>query len=280
MNALGSLYIVATPIGNLGDFSLRAQQTLQNVDAIAAEDTRHSHHLLQHFQINTPMISLHAHNEQERSLYLLAQLKQGKNIALISDAGTPLISDPGYCLVSLLQKEGIKIVPIPGACALIAALSVSGLPSDRFIFEGFLPAKSSQRRRYLESLRQETRTLIFYEAPHRILGSLEDLVTTLGAERKAVLARELTKTFETLYHDSLGELLNYLQQNPQQQKGEFVVLLHGATPEAKAGTDAEALRVLDILLTELPTKQAAHLTAAITGARKNELYAIALDKKL
>ena len=274
----GVLYIVATPIGNLGDLSPRGVDILRQVDRIAAEDTRHSAGLLRHFSITTPLFSLHEHNERERSGLLIEQLQAGKSIALISDAGTPLISDPGYVLVRDAQLAGLKVVPIPGPSALIAALSASGLPTDRFCFEGFLPAKSGNRRKQLESLRDEPRTLMFYESPHRIVESLADMVAILGAEREAVLARELTKTFETIRHASLGELQEWVLQDANQQKGEFVVLLHGA-PAVAEEDDREGQRIAEMLAEELPLKQAAALAARISGGRKNSLYQHLLEKK-
>lgn len=272
----GTLYIVATPIGNLQDITARAIQTLKSVDLIAAEDTRHSKHLLQHFGINTPLIALHEHNERERSATLIQRLQKGESIALISDAGTPLISDPGYYLTHIAHQHHIPIIPIPGACALITALSASGLPSDRFIFEGFLSAKQTLRRQQLSYLQHETRTLIFYEAPHRILHTIEDMLAIFGSEREAVLARELTKTFETILTGTLESLLATLQQNPVQQKGEFVILVKGAMPVINAEMDSETLRILEILLAELPAKQATHLAAQITGKKKNELYKLTI----
>lgn len=262
--------MVATPIGNLGDMTPRAVEVLKGVGHIAAEDTRHSATLLRHFGISTPMIALHEHNERLRSEMLLERLNGGEDLALISDAGTPLISDPGYHLVRQTRAAGVKIVPIPGASALIAALSVSGLPTDRFCFEGFLPAKSGARQTRLEQLQRETRTLAFYEAPHRIEETLEDAVAVLGENREAVLARELTKTWETLLAMPLGELLARVKGDPDQRRGEIVLLIAGAEPGNEA--EEEAHRVAQLLAEELPVKQAAALAAKITGARKNALY--------
>jgi len=275
---VGVLYIVATPIGNLGDMSPRAVEVLQKVDAIAAEDTRHSAGLLRHFAIHPPMFALHEHNERQKSAALLERLTAGESIALISDAGTPLISDPGYVVVREAQQAGIRVVPVPGPSALITALSASGLPTDRFCFEGFLPAKGGARRKYLESLCDEARTMAFYESPHRILDSLTDMVAVFGSEREAVLARELTKTFETIRHAPLGEMLEWVRGDSNQQKGEFVVLLHGAVVSA-AGLDAEACRIADLLAEELPHKQAAALAARISGEKKNALYQYLLEQK-
>src|SRR5512143_445637 len=266
----GTLYVVATPIGNLGDMTPRAVEVLRAVGHIAAEDTRHSGALLRHFSIATPMIALHDHNERQRTEMLLERLNAGEDIALISDAGTPLISDPGYHLVRQTRAAGVKIVPIPGASALIAALSVSGLPTDRFCFEGFLPAKGGARTARLEQLKREPRTLAFYEAPHRIEETLEDAVTVFGPEREAVLARELTKTWETLLAMPLGELLARVKSDSDQRRGEIVLLIAGA--EISDEAEEEAHRVALLLAEELPVKQAAALAAKITGARKNALY--------
>ncbi|MDO9371053.1 MAG: 16S rRNA (cytidine(1402)-2'-O)-methyltransferase [Gammaproteobacteria bacterium] len=277
----GVLYVVATPLGNLGDLSPRAQETLAQVALIAAEDTRHSARLLRHFGIKTPLIALHEHNERERSAELIARLKAGDALALISDAGTPLISDPGYTLVRAAHAERLRVCPIPGPCALIAALSASGLPSDRFAFEGFLPARATARRAHLTTLQHETRTLIFYEAPHRLQDSLSDMCAVFGAERQAVLARELTKIFETVRNDSLQGLCDFVHADPQQQKGECVILVQGAPAplalEHTIALDSETL--LRALLTELPVKQAVRLAAAISGVKKNDLYDLALRLK-
>ncbi|KPA95702.1 MULTISPECIES: 16S rRNA (cytidine(1402)-2'-O)-methyltransferase [Pseudomonas] len=277
---MGSLYVVATPIGNLDDISARAMKVLREVALIAAEDTRHSLRLLQHFGINTPLAACHEHNERDEGSRFIAKLQAGEDVALISDAGTPLISDPGYHLVRQARAAGIKVVPVPGACALIAALSAAGLPSDRFIFEGFLPAKAAGRRSRLEQLREEPRTLIFYEAPHRILECLQDMEAVFGAERPALLARELTKTFETLKGLPLAELRSFVEADSNQQRGECVVLVAGwSAPEGDEAVGAEAMRILDLLLKEMPLKRAAALAAEITGVRKNLLYQVALDKQ-
>jgi 16S rRNA (cytidine1402-2'-O)-methyltransferase len=276
----GTLYVVATPIGNLDDISARALRILREVALIAAEDTRHSARLLQHFGIPTPLAACHEHNEREQGGRFLARLQAGEDVALISDAGTPLISDPGYHLVRQVRAAGIPVVPVPGACALIAALSAAGLPSDRFIFEGFLPAKAAGRRARLELVREEPRTLIFYEAPHRILECLEDMREIFGAERPALLARELTKTFETLQGLPLAELCQWVAADSNQQRGECVVLVAGwQAPEGGEAVSAEALRVLDLLLAEVPLKRAAALAAEITGVRKNLLYQVALTRQ-
>lgn len=272
----GVLYVVATPIGNLEDWSPRAVATLRAVSVIAAEDTRHSGRLLQHFDIATPLLALHDHNEGARVAGMIARLEAGESVGLISDAGTPLISDPGYRLVAAVQAAGIKVVPVPGACAAIAALSAAGLPSDRFIFEGFLPVRSIARRERVRQLADEARTLIFYEAPHRIVECLVDMIEVLGGERRIALARELTKTFETIRVLPLAEMLAWVRDDPDQQRGEIVLVLQGAATEADAEDWREADRVLGILLAELPLKQAAALAADLTGLKKNALYERAL----
>jgi len=277
---LGSLYVVATPIGNLDDISARALTILRNVALIAAEDTRHSARLMQHFGIGTPLTACHEHNERDQGGRFLARMLAGDDVALISDAGTPLISDPGYHLVRQARAAGIAVVPVPGACALIAALSAAGLPSDRFIFEGFLPAKSAGRRARLEQVKEEPRTLIFYEAPHRILECLQDMQAVFGDERPALLARELTKTFETLKGMPLAELAAWVASDSNQQRGECVVLVAGwQAPEGEDAVSAEAVRVLNLLLAEMPLKRAAALAAEITGVRKNLLYQVALEQQ-
>jgi 16S rRNA (cytidine1402-2'-O)-methyltransferase len=276
----GTLYVVATPIGNLEDISARALRVLTEVSLIAAEDTRHSQRLLQHFGISTPLQACHEHNERDQGGRFIARLLAGDDVALISDAGTPLISDPGFHLVRQARVAGVRVVPVPGACALVAALSAAGLPSDRFIFEGFLPAKATARCARLESIKEEPRTLIFYEAPHRLLESLRDMGKIFGADRLAVLGRELTKTFETLKGLPLGELSDWVAADANQQRGECVLLVAGwQAPEGESAVTAEALRVLDLLLEDLPVKRAAAVAAEITGARKNVLYQIALERK-
>ena len=277
---LGSLYVVATPIGNLDDISTRALTILRSVALIAAEDTRHSARLMQHFGIGTPLAACHEHNERDQGGRFLARLLAGDDVALISDAGTPLISDPGYHLVRQARAAGIAVVPVPGACALIAALSAAGLPSDRFIFEGFLPAKAAGRRARLEQVKEEPRTLIFYEAPHRILECLQDMQSVFGDERPALLARELTKTFETLKDMPLAELAAWVAADSNQQRGECVVLVAGwQALEGNEAVSAEAMRVLNLLLAEMPLKRAAALAAEITGVRKNLLYQVALEQQ-
>ncbi|MEC9412763.1 MAG: 16S rRNA (cytidine(1402)-2'-O)-methyltransferase [Pseudomonadota bacterium] len=271
----GQLFIVATPIGNLADFSARAIEVLKSVDVIAAEDTRHSKYLLQHYVIQTSTISLHEHNEQQRSDALCQRLLAGESVALISDAGTPLISDPGYRLVTTVRDAGIRVIPIPGCCALITALSASGLASDRFSFEGFLPAKSSARKQVMESLKSDGRTLIFYESPRRLLAALEDAVLIFGEQRQACLARELTKLHETIETRPLIDLIDWVKADDNQQRGECVLLIEGSQNEATAD-EQEVSRLLKILLTELPVKKAAAMVANITGGSKNEAYQLAL----
>lgn len=279
-STVGTLYVVATPIGNLDDMSARALKVLADVALIAAEDTRHSIRLLQHFGIDTPLAACHEHNERDEGGRFLTKLLAGENVALVSDAGTPLISDPGYHLVRQARAAGVAVVPVPGACALIAALSAAGLPSDRFIFEGFLPAKTAARRARLAQVKEEPRTLIFYEAPHRILECLEDMEAVFGGERPALLARELTKTFETLKGLPLAELRAFVAGDSNQQRGECVVLVGGwVAPEGEQAISVEVQRVLDLLLAELPLKRAAALAAEITGVRKNLLYQLALEKQ-
>ena len=265
------LYIVATPIGNLQDISLRAIEVLKQVDLIAAEDTRHSKKLLEHYGIQTPLTSFHEHNEQTKQKHLLDQLLAGKSIALISDAGTPLINDPGYHLVKTVRAAGVQVLPVPGACAFVAALSVAGLPSDRFSFHGFLSVKSIARKRYLTQLINAEETLIFYESPHRILACLQDMSEVFGGERVVVVARELTKAYETIRGDTLDNLLPWMCSDSNQQRGEFVVLVQG-NPSVQAQAFQQALKVYDILKQELPMKQAVKLAAEIAGAKKNELY--------
>jgi 16S rRNA (cytidine1402-2'-O)-methyltransferase len=274
----GILYIVPTPIGNLADMVPRALEILQTVDVIAAEDTRHSGKLLQHFQITTPMIAYHDYSGEARGEAIVARLCSGEKVALISDAGTPLISDPGYRLVLDACEAGVQVIPIPGACAAIAALSASGLPSDRFAFQGFPPAKSASRRAYFETLAQDERTLIFYESPHRILASLDDMLVAFGADRHLVLAREISKTFETFLRGTIAQVVAEVNADTNQQRGEMVIMLRGhQKPDGEVGPSAEAQRIIKILLDdELPLKQAVTLAAKISGEKKNALYDWAL----
>jgi len=271
------LYVVSTPIGNLEDLTPRAVETLKKVDLIAAEDTRHSGRLMQHFAISTPMLAVHNHNERQRAQILVEKLSQGQSIALISDAGTPLISDPGYHLVSAVREAGYKVVPVVGACALIAALSVSGLATDRFSFYGFLPSKSSGRTQKLQQLAKVTHTQVFYESPHRIVAMVSDIVSVMGSHRQIVLARELTKTFETIYGGPAADVQAWLLADHNQQKGEFVVLIEGAEEEQLHDIGPEEERMLTLLLAELPIKKAAAITASITGHKKKALYDRALE---
>ncbi|QUJ67098.1 16S rRNA (cytidine(1402)-2'-O)-methyltransferase [Photobacterium sp. GJ3] len=273
---VATLYIVPTPIGNLADITQRALDVLANVDLIAAEDTRHTSRLLSHFAIPTRTFALHDHNEQQKADVLIEKLQQGSSIALVSDAGTPLISDPGYHLVTRCRQAGVKVVPLPGACAVITALSASGLPSDRFSFEGFLPAKSKGRQDTFRDLMEDPRTLIFYESPHRILDSLADMLAVLGPDRDVVLARELTKTFETIHGAPLGELIPWLNEDSNRIRGEMVLLVAGHRA-GKEDMPAEALRTLKILVAELPLKKAAAMTAEIHGVKKNALYKWGLE---
>ncbi len=271
------LYIVSTPIGNLADFSPRAVETLQSVQLIAAEDTRHSGRLLQHYNIQTPMWAVHDHNERQQADSILQRLAEGENIALISDAGTPLISDPGFFLVRAVRQAGYDVVPVPGCCALIAALSVSGLPTDRFAFLGFAPVKQQAKSAFFDDINRQTLTTIFYESPHRILNTLETMIAVLGADRYVVVARELTKTFETVRGDRLEDLLAWAKADSNQQKGEFVVLVEPVkAPDAQVITP-ECEAVLAKLMKELTLKQAVSLTVDITGVKKKPIYQRALE---
>jgi len=272
-----ALYIVATPIGNLGDITARALDVLRSVDLIAAEDTRHSARLMQHFGITTRMTSYHDFSDDARVEALLAKVKEGVSIALISDAGTPLISDPGYRLVQRAKEELLRVIPIPGPCAITTALSAAGMPSDRFIFEGFPAAKRTGRLKHFQSLAEETRTLIFYESPHRILDSLDDMLEAFGGEREVVICRELTKTFETLHGAKLEVLQTWIREDDNRQRGEFVLLVKGAVVQAEEAISPEVLRTLEIMLESLSVKQAAALTSRISGVKKNLLYERALE---
>lgn len=267
----GCLWVVATPIGHRDDISARAIETLRGVDVIAAEDTRHSRPMLLQHNVGTPLVALHEHNEREAVAAIVRRLEQGESVALISDAGTPLISDPGFRLVRAAREAGIRCIPVPGACAAIAALSVAGLPSDRFVFEGFLPSKSAGRRGRLEELAADPRTLIFYESSHRVAESLADMRDVFGAEREAVLARELTKVFETVIGESLSRLAERVANDPNQQRGECVILVAGRGEETDAKL-AEGRRVFAMLREELPPAKAAKLAAAISGAPRKQLY--------
>jgi 16S rRNA (cytidine1402-2'-O)-methyltransferase len=274
----GRLYVVATPIGNLGDFSPRAVEVLRACAVVAAEDTRRTGVLLQHFAIATPLLSLHEHNEQQRATQLTARLQAGDCVGLVSDAGTPAISDPGFDLVAAAVAAGIEVVSIPGPSAVIAALSIAGLPTDRFCFEGFLPARGAARRTRLAELAAETRTLVFYESPHRITETLADCGQAFGGTRAAAVARELTKLHETVYRGTLAELAARAAADPDLGRGEIVLAVAGAATQV-AADDASLDRVLQLLLAELPLKQAARLAAEILGVRDNEAYRRALVLK-
>ena len=273
----GILYIVATPIGNLQDITQRALDTFAQVDLIAAEDTRHSGLLLSHYGIKKPFFALHDHNEQEKAHILVEKLKQGSHIALISDAGTPLISDPGFHLVRQCREAGIRVVPLPGACAAITALCASGIASDRFCFEGFLPAKSKARKDKLENIAEEDRTLIFYESTHRILDTLEDMQSVLGEERYIVLAREITKTWETITGNTIKNLREWLLEDPNRTKGEMVLIVEGK-PKSDNNDEIspQAVKALELIVEELPLKKAAAIVAELYGYKKNALYQFGL----
>ena len=273
----GILYIVATPIGNLQDITQRALDTFAQVDLIAAEDTRHSGLLLSHYGIKKPFFALHDHNEQEKAHILVEKLKQGSHIALISDAGTPLISDPGFHLVRQCREAGIRVVPLPGACAAITALCASGIASDRFCFDGFLPAKSKARKDKLENIAEEDRTLIFYESTHRILDTLEDMQSVLGGERYIVLAREITKTWETITGNTIKNLREWLLEDPNRTKGEMVLIVEGK-PKSDNNDEIspQAVKALELIAEELPLKKAAAIVAELYGYKKNALYQFGL----
>lgn len=270
----GTLYVVATPIGNLDDMTSRGIATLRSVQLIAAEDTRQTGRLCAHYDIDTPMVPYHEHNEIRQTAMLMDRLSAGEDIAVVSDAGTPLISDPGFRLVSAARDALLDVVPVPGPCAAVAALSAAGLASHRFHFEGFLPARPGSRRRRLEQLKATPETMIFYESVHRIQDTLGDMCDVLGAERQSALARELTKLHETIRRDTLGGIVQWVAADPWQRKGEHVILVEGAAES----DDGEGERVLDILCEQLPVSQAAELAAKITGAARNRLYRLALRK--
>ncbi|RTR36471.1 16S rRNA (cytidine(1402)-2'-O)-methyltransferase [Shewanella canadensis] len=280
MDLAVALYIVPTPIGNLGDISSRAIDVLNNVKLIACEDTRHSGILLSHFGIETRKTALHDHNERDRADWIIQKLSNGEAVALISDAGTPLISDPGYHLVSAVRRAGYKVIPLPGACAAITALSASGLPSDRFTFEGFLPSKEKGRIDKLTELKEDPRTLIFYESPHRIVHSLESILTALGEDRVIVMAREVTKTFETFLCGTVKEVLEQVKADPNQQKGEIVLMCHGYRLAEDEGIPTVVINTLKLLCEELPLKKASALAGQIHGMKKNALYKYGLENGL
>ncbi|MGP1924338.1 MAG: 16S rRNA (cytidine(1402)-2'-O)-methyltransferase [Arsenophonus sp. NEOnobi-MAG3] len=276
------LYIVPTPIGNLDDITLRALQILKQVDLIAAEDTRRMGLLLQYFAINTRMISLHEHNEQQKTNQLISQLKHGLSIALVSDAGTPLINDPGYYLVKYCHQAGIRVVPLAGPCAAIMALSAAGITSNRFCYEGFLPAKRKGRQEVLQGLMEESRTLIFYESPHRLLETLADMVDIWGAKRYVVLARELTKTWESIYGLPVGELLDWVKIDGNRYRGEMVLVVKGyrVAKDSNVAIPFDAMKTLALLQQSLPLKKAATITAEIYCLKKNTLYKYALEQQV
>lgn len=271
----GVLHVVATPIGNLGDLSSRARETLQQADLVLAEDTRRTGVLMRHFNLGTPLSSFHDHNERQQVPEILRRLSAGENIALVSDAGTPLISDPGYTLVSAAREQGFTVSPVPGPCALVAALSASGLPVDRFVFEGFVPARKGARQALLDRVAVEERTVVLYESSHRILETLEDMSSLLGPDRAVVIGREISKKFETFYRGDSVDVLEQLRAGTEHQYGEFVVMVEGAPVQ---DADEVMLRkLLQLLLDELPVKTASRIAAAWSGAGRNRVYALALD---
>jgi 16S rRNA (cytidine1402-2'-O)-methyltransferase len=274
----GCLYIVATPIGNLADITQRAIDTLTHVDVIACEDTRHTQKLLSAFSIKNRTMSMHDHNERQRQEQIASLLQEGKSVALVSDAGTPLISDPGFHLVRHCRQQQLKVVPVPGACAAITALSAAGLPTDRFTFEGFLPSKTGARKSVLQTLADETRTMVFYDAPRRAIDTITDVVDVLGGERYIVIARELTKAFETIYSDTAANIVDWLKEDPNQLKGEMVLIIEGRKVDVDA-VSTKAIETLRLLLTEMKPKRACAIAAEIHGVKKNALYDIALSLK-
>lgn len=270
----GTLYIVATPIGNLGDMSPRAIETLKSVTLIAAEDTRHSKPLLQHFGINTATCAYHEHNEAQQTRKLIEKLQNDESIALISDAGTPLINDPGFYLVAEALQHAISVIPIPGPSAVVTALSIAGLPTDRFVYEGYLPAKSGARKKKLDQIKNEARTLVFYETPHRIKEAIQDIAAVLGDKRRMTLARELTKQFEQIVQGDVSTIMQQLDDDTIKQKGEFVIVVEGQA--AQIIEDAEIIRIYELLTEKMSAKDAVALTAKITGKNKNAVYEISL----
>ena len=271
----GRLQVIATPIGNMGDLSTRAREALESADLVAAEDTRHTQVLLQAIGITRPMVSLHSYNESQRVPDLLARLEAGENIALVSDAGTPLLSDPGYELVSQAAAAGFEVLAIPGPSAITTALAVAGLPTSRFCFEGFLPARDRERRTELARLANETRTLVFFEAPHRIADTLANMAAELGGARRAVVARELTKTHETIYRGTLEDLAAQARGDANFQRGEITIVVHGAPPSTSIVDPQLLRRAVELLAKELPPSRAAAIAAQLTGATRNEAYALA-----
>jgi len=276
MSESATLFIVPTPIGNLSDITERALEVLKTVDLIAAEDTRHTGKLLSHYQIKTKTFALHDHNEQQKAEFLVEKLKSGLSIALVSDAGTPLISDPGYHLVNTCRAHGVDVVPLPGACAAVTALSASGLPSDRFSFEGFLPSKEKARKDKIEDLKEEPRSMIFYESPRRLQYTLDAMVEVLGPEREVCVAREITKAFESITTMPVGELAVWVSEDSNRSRGEIVLLVAGFR-DTGLEIPAKTLNTLKLLATELPLKKAAAMAAEIHGCKKNALYKWGLD---
>ncbi len=277
--AENQLYVVATPIGNLADITIRAQEVLEMVDIIAAEDTRHTKRLLNHLGIQKPLLAAHDHNEAFAAGTIVEKLQSGMNVALVSDAGTPLIADPGFHVAKEVADAGFDVIPVPGACAVITALCAAALPTDRFIFDGFLPAKTSGRKQYFASVKNEERTLVVYESPHRILESLKDLQNELGEDKEIVVARELTKTFETFLRGTVVSILATMEADSNQQRGEFVVMIRGALAKKKLDVPQDAIDLVVLLSEELPMKKAAALAAKHTGFKKNQLYQLALEQK-
>ena len=278
-----ALYVVATPIGNLGDITTRALHVLTNVDVVAAEDTRNTQSLLRHYAINTRLIAVHQHNERNAADGIVKLLAEGKSVALVTDAGTPAVSDPGARVVAAMHDAGLRVIPIPGACAAVAALSASGEGEDGFLFAGFLSAKAGERQRELEALRLTNTALVFYESPHRILESVAALVEVFADTRTLVVCREITKKFETIHRLKLNEAMAWFEADSNQQRGEFVLILSkpivDGQNEAKTAEDVQLTRTLQILLAELPVKQAVSLAVEITGEKKNKVYALALELK-
>lgn len=279
MNTSGTLYVVATPIGNLQDITLRAIETLKMVDVVAAEDTRHTAGLLSHLGISKKQIAVHEHNEQQSAQQIVQRLIDGNNIAIVSDAGTPGISDPGAIVVDTVLAAGLKVVPIPGASAVVTAMSAAGIAKGAFSFIGFLPASGSQRRKQLETLKTLPQALVFYEAPHRIVASVADMAAVLGEARQIIVARELTKTYETIHRCTLGEVVDWLEADSNQQRGEFVLIIEAPVEQAEEAVSPEVESTLKLLMDELPLKQAVKLATAITAAKKNDLYQHALTLK-
>ena len=273
----GTLFIVATPIGNLDDITFRAVETLKSVNLVLAEDTRHSQKILNHFNIKTPISAFHDYNEREKCNTVIDKLKQGDSIALISDAGTPLISDPGYILVSAAKKNSVNVVPIPGPSALIAALSASGIPSDRFSFFGFLPSKQNARIKTLKTFASRPETIIVYESPKRIMATLTDMLFVFGEERKVCLAKELTKNFETILTTNIPNLIDYISADPGHQKGEFVLLISSTAKKGQLELDQQLDRLLPVLCSEMGSSKAAKLAAKITGIDKKYCYQRAIE---